>query len=143
MTDPAILEEYGVHENYASVCLDGAKRDRLVWLGDLSHTTRIVPASTSRNYIVMGTLEYLLAWQTKEGTLPFAPPLGNNVSSARTAFAYGVGISAGINVYGVALVDYQILRLLDFANYIFATNDLQFARDTIDQWVKAVDFLLE
>jgi hypothetical protein len=65
MTDPTVvLPEYGVHENFASVCMGGAKRDRLIWSGDLSHTTRVVAASTSRNDIIKSTLQYLLDWQT-------------------------------------------------------------------------------
>lgn len=36
----SLLYEYNVHENADAVCLDGAKRDRLVWTGDFAHTSR-------------------------------------------------------------------------------------------------------
>ncbi|KAE9363347.1 glycoside hydrolase family 78 protein [Stipitochalara longipes BDJ] len=143
ITDPnVVLPEYGVHENFASVCMDGAKRDRLVWLGDLSHTTRVVAASTSRNDIIKSTMQYFLDWQTVDGFLPFAPPLGYDSSSATTAFAFGVGTAAGIDLYGVVLADYQILGLLDFANYISATNDLAFAMQTFSKWETLADNIL-
>ncbi|PMD47005.1 glycoside hydrolase family 78 protein [Hyaloscypha variabilis F] len=143
MTDPNIvLPEYGVHENYASVCMDGAKRDRLVWLGDLSHTTRVIAASTSRNDIIKSTLQYFLDWQTVDGFLPFAAPLGYDSSSASTAFAFGVGAASGVDLYGIVLADYQILGLLDFANYISATNDLAFAMQTFPKWEHLTGSLL-
>jgi hypothetical protein len=35
-----LLHEYGVHTNSESICLDGAKRDRILWTGDFAHTVR-------------------------------------------------------------------------------------------------------
>jgi hypothetical protein len=35
-----LLHEYGVHTNSESICLDGAKRDRMLWTGDFAHTVR-------------------------------------------------------------------------------------------------------
>lgn len=80
MTEHSLLGEYGVHENYNSLCLDGAKRDRLGWLGDLIHTTEIVAASTSRYDILKSTLQWFLDWQTADGLIiPFAaPPMGTS-----------------------------------------------------------------
>ncbi|KAE8976787.1 hypothetical protein PR003_g26042 [Phytophthora rubi] len=40
MTDESVvLPEFGVQSNTYGVCLDGAKRDRYIWLGDLPHDT--------------------------------------------------------------------------------------------------------
>ncbi|KAI3396126.1 hypothetical protein diail_457 [Diaporthe ilicicola] len=47
LTDPAVLLEYRTAEVGASVCLDGPKRDRLVWLGDFYHTARILATRCS------------------------------------------------------------------------------------------------
>lgn len=144
MTDANIvLPEYGVHENYASVCLDGAKRDRLVWLGDFYHTAKIVAASTSRFDLVKGTLQYFLDWQRPNGILPYDPPMGYDHSIADEAFSIdGGGALAGIELYGVSLPDYQILGLKAFTDYVSQSNDLNWTRETWSKWQLQVDWLL-
>ncbi|KAI4789734.1 Six-hairpin glycosidase, partial [Aureobasidium sp. EXF-8845] len=44
----SVLPEFGVQSNTADICMDGAKRDRLVWLGDFYHTAGIIGTSTNR-----------------------------------------------------------------------------------------------
>ncbi|CAI7604485.1 unnamed protein product [Penicillium pancosmium] len=57
----AVLPEYGQHENYFPTCVDGAKRDRLAWLGDFLHTTRIIGVTTNRSdLITVSGIAYLL-----------------------------------------------------------------------------------
>ncbi|CZR62695.1 related to alpha-L-rhamnosidase A [Phialocephala subalpina] len=144
MTDPnVVLPEYGVHENYASVCLDGAKRDRLVWLGDFYHTAKIIAASTSRFDLVKGTLQYFLDWQRPNGLLPYDPPMGYDHSIADEAFSIGGGGAlAGLEVYGVSLPDYQILGLKAFTDYVSQSNDLSWTRATWPKWQLQVNWLL-
>lgn len=138
-----VVAEYGVHGNYDSVCVDGPKRDRLVWLGDLYHTSRIVSASTSRYDLIKGTLAYVLSWQTPDGLLPYDAPMGYNSSLAYSAFALGGGgLLLGYEVYGIILPDYQILGLLSFANYISTSNDLSFARESWSQWQLLTSWIL-
>ncbi|KAL4930987.1 putative alpha-L-rhamnosidase C [Aspergillus undulatus] len=67
MTNETVLEEYGVMDNTESVCLDGAKRDRLVWSGDFAHTQRIISASTYRADFLKGTLKFCLERQETNG----------------------------------------------------------------------------
>lgn len=67
MTDISVLEEYGVMPNSESVCLDGGKRDRLVWSGDFTHTYRVISASTYRQDFLTGTLTYSLDRQATSG----------------------------------------------------------------------------
>ena len=139
-----VVAEYGVHENYASVCLDGPKRDRLIWLGDLYHTSRIVGSSTSRYDLIKGTLASVLSWQTPEGLLPYDAPMGYNSSVANSAFALGGGgLLLGYEVYEIILPDYQILGLLSFANYISSSNDLGFASETWPQWQLQTNWILK
>ena len=141
MTDPAIvLPEYGVHENYASICLDGPKRDRLVWLGDFYHTIRIVAASTSRLDILRGTLQYFLDWQRPNGLFPISPPIGYDPLATSDAFA--TGASDGIETYGASLPDYQILGLISFTDYISLSNDLDWARQTWSKWQLQTEWIL-
>ncbi|KAJ4361235.1 hypothetical protein N0V95_002053 [Ascochyta clinopodiicola] len=143
LDEEQILAEYGVHENYASVCLDGPKRDRLVWLGDFLHTVRIISASISRMDLAKGTLQFLLDWQISSGLLPYAPPIGYNASVASDAFAMGGGdYLAGYEVASIILPDYQILGILSFTNYVYLTNDIEFARQTWSGWELNIGWVL-
>ncbi|TGO53270.1 hypothetical protein BOTNAR_0299g00010 [Botryotinia narcissicola] len=143
MTDTdLVLTEYGVHSNLQTTCLDGAKRDRLVWLGDFYHTSRIIPVTTSRSDHLKGTLKTFLDRQTENGLLPFAPPIGYNASGAKQTFAFGGGASAGLEIYGAVLADYQILGLISYSNYISSSNDLEFAHQTWSNWQLLADWLI-
>lgn len=130
MTSPEVLSEYGVAQNTATVCLDGAKRDRLVWLGDFFHTSRIIPASTAQRSEVVGTLQYLLDWQNEAGQLPIAPPMGYSSSYAPEVGAYG------------GLDDYQVLGLLAFTGYYDQTGDVEFVNQLWPGFRKQVSWLL-
>jgi len=130
LTSTDVLAEYGVGKNVETVCMDGAKRDRTVWLGDLFHTTRIIPASLSRSDYVTGTLRYLLDWQNFLGLIPIDPPLG-----------YSATYSNQVGVY-FGLQDYQILGLLAFTGYFDRTNDLTFAAEVFPAIQQQIAFLL-
>lgn len=128
MTSPDVLAEYGTQANVGSVCVDGPKRDRMVWLGDFYHTARIIATSTSRSDLSRGTLQFLLDTQTENGELSIAPPLGYD--PAKT-----------FNTPG-DLVDYQFLGLASLHSYVQHSGDLSFVAGTWPRWQKAVSFLL-
>lgn len=135
MTNAAdVLPEYGVHDNYFATCVDGAKRDRLVWLGDFFHTSRIIGVTTYREDHVTGTFSQLLAYQLTSGQLPIAPSLGYSPTIEASSFA----------VSGIAylLPDYHILALISFVSYMENFNDVDFAQNHWDQWKLAVDWLV-
>ncbi|KAJ8554737.1 hypothetical protein ON010_g9746 [Phytophthora cinnamomi] len=49
MTDESVVvPEFGGQSNPYGACLDGAKRDRYIWLGDFYHTTRIMGVVNSK-----------------------------------------------------------------------------------------------
>ncbi|KAL2272878.1 hypothetical protein FJTKL_05919 [Diaporthe vaccinii] len=128
MTSPDVLAEYGTQANVGSVCVDGPKRDRMVWLGDFYHTARIIATSTSRNDLSRGTLQFLVDTQNDDGELSINPPLGYN--PAKTFSTPG------------DLVDYQFLGLVSLHSYVQHTSDLAFVADTWPRWQKSVEFLL-
>ncbi|KAL1866868.1 hypothetical protein Daus18300_006571 [Diaporthe australafricana] len=128
MLSQDVLAEYGTQANVAPACLDGPKRDRLVWLGDFYHTARIIATSTSRGDLSSGTLEFLLDTQAPDGELSISPPMGYD--AANTFATPG------------DLVDYQFLGLASLHSYVQHTNDLAFAARTWAGWQKAVSFLL-
>ncbi|EYE90739.1 Six-hairpin glycosidase [Aspergillus ruber CBS 135680] len=117
MTDESVLEEYGVMTNSESVCLDGAKRDRLVWSGDFAHTYRVITASTHRQDFLTGTLAYSLDRQATsgvyEGFFSMSPTMGQ---SAEYTLIY--------NAFGI--LDYQMLFLNTFAGYYLDFADDEF-----------------
>jgi hypothetical protein len=117
LTDESVLEEYGVMENQASVCLDGAKRDRLIWSGDFAHAHRIVSASTYRPDFIRGTLRYLFERQEVSGPMAglfaMSPAMGQSAEYTSVYKSYG-------------LLDYQMLLLNSFARYYLESADIQF-----------------
>ncbi|KAF9871039.1 hypothetical protein CkaCkLH20_11456 [Colletotrichum karsti] len=133
LTSQDVLVEYGTRANYESVCMDGPKRDRLVWLGDFYHTARISAVSTSRTDQSRGTLQVLLDTQLPNGQMSISPNLGYDLKSIATALAPS-------GSYG--LQDYQLLGLMAFNDHVRLTNDLDFARATWPQWQKVIDWLL-
>ncbi|KAH8653754.1 Six-hairpin glycosidase-like protein [Xylariales sp. PMI_506] len=141
-SETGVIREYGVHANYESVCLDGAKRDRLIWLGDFFHTVRVVAASTSRFDILKDTFSFLLQWQVADGPLPYDSPMGYDPGLSSDAFARGgASYYMGEDVYNIILSDYQILGILSFTDYIRKSNDLEFARATWSQWKLLIEWV--
>ncbi|KAF5551028.1 alpha-L-rhamnosidase A [Fusarium napiforme] len=131
LTSPETLVEYGTQENLGTVCLDGPKRDRLVWLGDFYHISRIIGASTGGFSYTRGTFDFLLQTQIRSGQIAIAPYLGYDPTKTVTLSLE--------RVYG--LDDYQLLGFLAFAHYIRQTNDLQYAKKTWAQWEKQLSWL--
>ena len=135
MTNAAtVLPEFGEHDNYYASCVDGAKRDRLVWLGDFLHTSRIIGVTTYRTDHVKGTFLQLLAYQLSTGQLPMAPSLGYSPTTEASTFA--------ISGIGYPLADYHILALISFVSYMEYSNDIDFARQHWASWKLAVGWLV-
>jgi hypothetical protein len=128
MTSPDVIADYGVGAMPESACLDGAKRDRLVWLGDYYHTSRIIGVSTSRFDLAQGTLNFVLATQGSDGTLAFSPQIGTELSKQPT----GAG----------GLLDYELLGIGAFYSYVQQTNDLDWVRGTWAKWQRLGAWLL-
>ncbi|KAJ5532139.1 hypothetical protein N7494_008691 [Penicillium frequentans] len=134
LCDQSALARYGTQSNLGTVCLDGAKRDRLVWMGDFYHTSRIIGASTDRFDWSRGTLSFLLDTQASNGQLNFAPAMGYDPTTTIDAFSTD-GTYPGLE-------DYQILGFLGFYNLVKQTNDLKYAAQTWPQWQKQLTWLL-
>ncbi|KAF5006986.1 hypothetical protein FDECE_6668 [Fusarium decemcellulare] len=101
--------------NIFPACLDGPKRDRLIWLGDYYHTARIIGVSTARYDLERGTFESLLPTQLKNGKFSICAPLG-----------YEANTTVLNDVYG--LDDYQLLGMLPLYFYVQSSNDVDFVR---------------
>lgn len=116
MTDDDTLAEYQVAPLGHSVCLDGAKRDRLVWAGDFYHTVRVLALSSARFDLILGSIEYTLGYQLDDGPSAGFVPISVNLG-ARPKYK-----EANIVNYG-GLVDYQDLFLTAIGEYYRYTGD--------------------
>lgn len=124
MTGDDVLGEYGMLPNTRSVCLDGAKRDRLIWLGDFFHTTRVVAVSSAKSEQLTGTWEYAFEYQSAEGQYPgFIPISYTSPIPDSSVFLF----NAGTNNTFLAFPDYDILGLLGFVSYMEYFDDRDFA----------------
>ncbi|KAJ4138517.1 hypothetical protein NW768_002354 [Fusarium equiseti] len=127
LTSDDILDEYGARKNLFAACLDGPKRDRLIWLGDYYHTSRIIGVSTSRFDLQRGTFESLIPTQNEEGLFSMSAPLG-----------YQANITIFADNYG--LEDYQLLGLLSLYYYIQSSNDLDLLKQEWKYFERVVDW---
>jgi hypothetical protein len=110
------LAEYQVASLNASVCLDGAKRDRLVWAGDFYHTVRVLALSSARWDYILGSVEYVLSYQLDSGPYAGFLPISANFGSRPQCKESNPGIYEG-------LVDYQDLFLTSIGEYFRYTGN--------------------
>lgn len=110
------LGEYNIASLDHSVCLDGGKRDRLVWIGDFYHSVRVIAHSTVRWDYVLGTIDYVFSYQVDSGAytgfVPISVSLGarpENKEAYKSTYA--------------GLVDYQDLFLASIGSYFRYTGD--------------------
>lgn len=118
LTGDDTLAEYQVAPLDHSVCLDGAKRDRLVWAGDFYHTVRVVALSSARFDYILGSIEYILSYQLEEGPYAGFVPISANLGS-RPRYK-----ESNIAKYA-SLVDYQDLFLTGVGEYFRYTGNAE------------------
>lgn len=116
LTSSDTLVEYGVAPLIHSVCLDGAKRDRLVWTGDFYHTVRVLAQTTARWDHILGSVDLVLGYQVESGPyagfVPISPALGTRPEYTAAYPGY------------TGLIDYQDLFLSGIAEYFRYTGDV-------------------
>jgi hypothetical protein len=115
-----VLAEYAVQGLNTSICLDGGKRDRLVWTGDFYHTVNVVAASTARWDYLLGTLDLVYSTQLTEGPFEGLVQISPFMGSA-PEFKESTGLYGG-------LMDYQDLFLAgvgDFYHYSGQSESLR------------------
>ncbi|KAI1329412.1 Six-hairpin glycosidase [Xylariaceae sp. FL0255] len=110
------LAEYSIASNEYSVCLDGAKRDRSVWIGDFSHTARILGVSTGQYDIVKSMIDYEFAFQLTDtdgaGLVPISSYAGADPAYRDLDWPGLLGET-----------DYQHLFLMMVGDYFSLTSD--------------------
>ena len=117
LTSKDILQEYVVASNDYSVCLDGAKRDRQVWIGDFAHTAREIAASTGRYDFIKSMIEYEFLGQFTSGPAAGIVPIQNSMGS-------GPQYQSVYYPSEYAETDYQLFFLLTLGDYFALTSDV-------------------
>ncbi|OAF61937.1 hypothetical protein VC83_01396 [Pseudogymnoascus destructans] len=104
--------------NGTSVTTDGAKRDRMVWPGDMSIAVPGIAVSTLDMVSVRNALDTLFAHQYGDGSLPYAgPPMGTIHEFSDT---------------------YHMHTLLGVYNYVLYSGDLRWLQDHWDHYIVAL-----
>ncbi|MCA8030965.1 alpha-L-rhamnosidase C-terminal domain-containing protein [Burkholderia cepacia] len=119
LTDPAVLDAFAAGTNRFAAILDGAKRDRYVWSGDLAVSAPTIYYSTGATDAVAGSLGLAAAYQRSNGMFPgdLPPQLAAGVASA----------DAMPDAYYYSL-SYSIYFLTTLYDYYLYTGDLDFLR---------------
>ncbi|KAI0579968.1 Bac-rhamnosid multi-domain protein [Pyrenophora tritici-repentis] len=131
MTSQKVLVEYGVAPLNHSVCLDGAKRDRLVWIGDFYHTVRVLAQTTARWDYIIGSIEYALSYQVDTGPFAGFVPISTSLGT-RPEYT-------DANPTWTGLVDYQDLFLAGIGEYFRYTGDTKGLRKHWDSIKKLAE----
>lgn len=121
MTDSAaVLSEYGTQSNTLTLCVDGAKRDRVIWTGDFVHTARVLAATTNRVDFIQGMIENSFNWQLPAGSD------GAGLVATQASLGYDTKYKEEYYDAEYGITDYQIFFLLIVGDYYTLTNDLAF-----------------
>ncbi|CAG8971491.1 hypothetical protein HYALB_00002075 [Hymenoscyphus albidus] len=112
-------QQLNIGTNDPTIYVDGSKRDRTVWPGDLTIAIISILVSTGDTAGVRNTLQVLYNDQAVDGGLPFAGP--------------------GINIYNSDT--YHMATLIGTHDYFLYTNDKAWLSGVWDRYKKAMAFI--
>jgi len=110
------FEEYGIATNGYDFCVDGAKRDREVWIGDFVHTARELAASTGGYNFIQSMIEFELSWQLTTGP-------GADLVPIQQSMGDGFAFREVYYPLQYSETDYQFFFLLTIGDYYALTSD--------------------
>jgi len=106
--------------NSSVVLVDGAKRDRLIWPGDMRIITPSAFVSTNDLDSVANSVDNLFSLQNSSGMLPYA----------------------GIPFKSQYSATYHLYNLIAVADYYRYTNNLSYVQNKWTAWKKGLNFSL-
>jgi hypothetical protein len=110
--------------NGSSVLVDGPKRDRLVWPGDMAIAVPSIAVSTYELSTIKNSLDSLLALQNQStGALPYA---GRPFSFVVTSFSF----------------TYHLYSLIGIYDYFLYSGDLDYVEENWNTYVFALNYSL-
>jgi len=124
------MADFGVGSNMLACTIDGAKRDRTTFAGDLYVMARSIYYSTNRTDAVLGSLLLLISHQTSEGYLgnlcPPQAPLHQENDQPPT--------------YAFYSLSYSLLLIKTVKDYWWHTGDEQFVQSLWPKLEKLLQF---
>jgi alpha-L-rhamnosidase len=122
LTDPSILDQFAAGTNVLPSIMDGAKRDRFDYTGDIGISGLTLLYSTFAREYLAGCIELFSDYQRPEGRIPtFVPP----------QYRPGVTSAAAINATSLLIPDYDIEQVTSIYHYYLYTGDKAFLQT---QW---------
>lgn len=107
--------------NSSVVLIDGAKRDRLIWPGDMHVITPSIFVSVSDDAAITNSIDNLFSLQQPNGRLPYAGyPFKQDTYSAT----------------------YHLYNLIGVSDYYKFTDDLDYVRNKWSDWKRGLNFSL-
>ncbi|KAG2526538.1 hypothetical protein BBO99_00002976 [Phytophthora kernoviae] len=140
MTDESVvLPEFGAQNIAYGACLDGAKRDRYIWLGDFYHTTRIMGVANSKPKQITGTWEFMFEYQGDNGQFPgFVPISYQSPMPTPEVFLFDAGKTDAFFPFP----DYVILALISLVDYMDYYDDIAFVEANWEIFTRAMTWLV-
>ncbi|KAG4027256.1 hypothetical protein MFRU_031g00060 [Monilinia fructicola] len=123
ITEPVTWWNNFTVANGTSVLTDGAKRDRLVWPGDIAISGPSVFVSTNDMITIKNSLDSLLVLQNSSGALPYA----------------GIPFTTVLNTWSFT---YHLHSLIDIHDYYLFTGDLEYLQQHWGQFKLGMNFSL-
>lgn len=128
LTDDSFQKDFLMDTNPLDTIVDGSKRDRIAYNGDLDVALGAAFASTNGGNFVRGTLELMGSFQLTPG---FFDP---------TAKIQQVPLSTPINANITGLIGYSFNLLTAAAQFYMFTGNLSFAREWAPKAVRMLDW---
>lgn len=119
----SVLVEFAAGTNELPIILDGAKRDRIIWLGDLGQSASVVYYSSGESRYVKGSLSTFASFASTEGEVST-----NVTPTLKTGLRLGAELPTGAGFFSLP---YSIYFLDALQQYVLYTGDTDFARE---QW---------
>ncbi len=127
--------------NGSSCLVDGAKRDRLVWAGDMAFAVPAVTVATYDLISIANALDSLFGLQNKtSGQLPYAGVGLFDVYSA-TYVSCPENSVPGLRTF-VLTFKQHLYSLIGIADYYLYSGDLSYLRNKWSQWKLGLTFSL-
>ncbi|KAM0136265.1 hypothetical protein ACHAO1_004742 [Botrytis cinerea] len=123
ITEPVTWWNNYTIANGTSVLTDGAKRDRLVWPGDIAISGPSVFVSTNDMPTIKNSLDSLLVLQNSSGALPYA----------------GIPFNEVIPTWSFT---YHLHSLIDIHDYYLFTGDEEYLKERWGQFTLGMNFSL-
>lgn len=127
LTDPSFLPDFFMGTNPAAVVVDGSRRDRIAYAGDLDIAGGAALASTHNLESILGSLDLLGSYQTTPGF--FIP----------TAKIQQAPLQSDLDVDITGLIGYSFNFLTAVASTYMHTGDAEFA----SKWAPKIQKMLD